>query len=140
MTKMTGGKLTFQPIDRLLKFPSSHDAGVVYEDVEFLRHGSDLIGGASNGCVVAKVALNKCDLDHGIDLIDLVDDRVHFCLVAAGKEKLGGVSIGDGLCNFGTDAILAWTSDEDFLVKYQHVFWIWSDSRYRTRFSCCMSP
>ena len=140
MTKMTGGKLAFHPIDRLLKLASSHDAGVVYEDVEFFRHGSDLFRGAMNGCIVAKVALNINDLDHGVDLIDLGDDRVHFCLVAAGKENLGGVGIGDGLCYFGTDAILAWTSNEDFSVKYQHVCWIWSDSRCRTRFPCCMAP
>lgn len=113
MAEIARSELALHPIHGLLKATHSHDPGVIDEDVKSVYEAVDFGGCFTHRCVIGEVALDEGDIDLGIDLVDLVYDRVYFDPVAASEQKPAGIGARQSLCNLSTDAVFAWTGDED---------------------------
>lgn len=101
MAEVTRGELALHPIHGLLKATHSHDPRVIDEDVESAYKTVDFRGGFTHRCIVGELALYEGYVALGTGFLDLLDDRVYFCPVAASEQKLAGIGTCKSLRNFG---------------------------------------
>ena len=105
MTEMVNGELRLNPISRQGVRLDRHHASIVNQIIDLVHEAIDLRRGAVDRLETVEIHGDKDRGDLGVDLVDLIEDRLHLGGVAGEQDQFCGVAAGEGRCGFGSKTL-----------------------------------